>query len=50
MGYSPWRCKELDTTEQLTLSLFQSAESSVLGGQWETPGRSSLKAVILAEI
>ena len=21
MGYSPWGCKELDTTEQLTLSL-----------------------------
>ena len=21
-GYSPWGCKELDTTEQLTLSLF----------------------------
>ena len=21
MGYSPWDCKELDTTEQLTLSL-----------------------------
>jgi len=21
-GYSPWTCKELDTTEQLTLSLF----------------------------
>ena len=22
MGYSPWGCKESDTTEQLTLSLF----------------------------
>ena len=22
MGYSPWRHKEVDTTEQLTLSLF----------------------------
>ena len=22
MGYSPWGCKELDMTEQLTLSLF----------------------------
>ena len=22
MGYSPWDCKESDTTEQLTLSLF----------------------------
>ena len=23
VGYSPWDCKELDTTEQLTLSHFQ---------------------------
>ena len=22
MGYSPWDCKEADTTERLTLSLF----------------------------
>ena len=22
MGHSPWRCKESDTTEQLTLSIF----------------------------
>ena len=24
VGYSPWGCKELDTTELLTLSLFES--------------------------
>ena len=28
MGYSPWGCKELDTTEQLTLSLLSSTEVS----------------------
>ena len=27
MGYSPWGHKELDTTERLTLSLFQSNSS-----------------------
>ena len=26
MGYSPWGCKELDTTERLTLSLVISHE------------------------
>ena len=27
MGYRPWGCKELDTTEQLTLSLLIIIES-----------------------
>ena len=27
-GYSPWSCKESDTTEQLTLSLFNKTMSS----------------------
>ena len=30
MGYSPWDCKESDMTEQLTLSLNDHQESSML--------------------
>ena len=42
-GYSPWGCKELDTTEQLTLSLFQGkGERWEMGGQWSTQNIDSV--------
>ena len=39
-GYSPWGCKELDTTEQLTLSLFYDL-SSILGFPGGSDGKES---------
>ena len=29
VGYSPWGCKELDTTKQLTLSFFREKTSTL---------------------
>ena len=29
MGYSPWGCKESETTEQLTLSLFKGHRNGI---------------------
>ena len=35
MGYSPWGCKESDTTEQLTYTLTTSLEKTLMLGKTE---------------
>ena len=42
MGYSPWGCKESDTTEQLTHTLTTSLEKTLMPGKTDTKAETPI--------
>ena len=51
LGYSPWGRKELDTTEQLTLSLFTTLKASWVIQQWQkTSGKHNKQKTMCSTV